>query len=75
MLGGEGKMGFNEWLYDKRVVERNIKKGLLTKEDYKRYIESLPDLSQYIDVIKIGEDKEEEELNKKEGRDKDVRER
>jgi hypothetical protein len=30
-------------LYDKRTVERNIKKGLVSRKDYEKYLKSLDD--------------------------------
>jgi len=30
--------------YDVRVVDRNIREGDLTKEEYEKYLESLPDV-------------------------------
>lgn len=30
-------------LFDKRTVERNIKKGLVTRKDYEKYIKTLDD--------------------------------
>jgi hypothetical protein len=30
-------------LYDRRVVERNIKKGLLNRKDYDKYLKTLND--------------------------------
>lgn len=33
----------NVRLFDRRVVERNIKKGLTTRKDYERYLKSLED--------------------------------
>ncbi|HVZ87251.1 MAG TPA: hypothetical protein VHG72_09790 [Polyangia bacterium] len=30
-------------LYDKRTVERNIKKGLITRKDYDKHMKSLED--------------------------------
>lgn len=30
-------------LFDRRVVERNIKKGLVTRKDQEKYLKSLPD--------------------------------
>jgi hypothetical protein len=32
-------------LYDKRTVERNIKKGLLTRKDYEKHLKTLDDVS------------------------------
>jgi len=30
-------------LFDLRTVERNIKRGLITRKDYERFLKSLPD--------------------------------
>ena len=30
-------------LYDRRTIERNIKKGLITRKDYEKYMKSLDD--------------------------------
>lgn len=30
-------------LFDLRTVERNIKRGVITRKDYERYLKSLPD--------------------------------
>ena len=32
-------------LFDLRTVERNIKRGLITRKDYERHLKSLPDAS------------------------------
>lgn len=32
-------------LFDKRTVERNIKKGLITRKDYEKFLKSLDDIS------------------------------
>jgi hypothetical protein len=32
-------------LFDKRTVERNIKKGLVSRKDYEKYVKSLDDVS------------------------------
>jgi RNA-splicing ligase RtcB len=32
-------------LYDKRTVDRNIKKGLLTRKDYEKHLKSLEDVA------------------------------
>ena len=36
-------------LFDTRVVERNIEKGLITREDYEAYLASLEDLTEKAD--------------------------
>ncbi|HXU65217.1 MAG TPA: hypothetical protein VN962_26135 [Polyangia bacterium] len=33
-------------LYDKRTVERNIKKGLVTRKDYEKYLKTLDDVTE-----------------------------
>jgi len=35
--------GIDIKLFDRRVVERNIKKGVITRKDYDRHLKSLPD--------------------------------
>ena len=32
-------------LFDLRTIERNIKRGLITRKDYERFLKSLPDVS------------------------------
>ncbi len=32
-------------LFDLRTVERNIKRGLITRKDYERFLKALPDAS------------------------------
>jgi hypothetical protein len=39
-------MAYDRFLIDKRVVERNIAKGLVDPNEYKRAVESLPDTEQ-----------------------------
>lgn len=34
---------FDERLYDRRVLDRNLKNGLVERKDYERYIKSLED--------------------------------
>jgi len=41
------------FLFDSRTVERNIKEGKIAKEDYRKFLESLPDLSDRVDTIKL----------------------
>ena len=35
----------NSRLYDRRTVERNIKKGLITRKDYEKHLKSLEDVA------------------------------
>jgi hypothetical protein len=34
----------NPRLFDRRVVERNIKKGIITRKDYEKHLKSLDDV-------------------------------
>lgn len=45
-------------LLDKRVVERNIKKGLITREEYEKSLAELPDVADQAEEIRarLGEE-------------------
>lgn len=47
----------NPRLFDRRVVERNIKKGVITRKDYEKHLKSLTDVS---DRIASAEERAEE---------------
>ena len=57
----------NEELFDSRVVKQNIKRGLITIDEYREYLDSLEDLSsettksevKYVDQASIKEDENE----------------
>jgi hypothetical protein len=34
--------------YDVRTIERNIKKGNITRKDYEKYVKSLPDTTEKV---------------------------
>lgn len=38
-------MQFQDWMFDKRVIDRNIRKGLIKRADVAKYLKSLPDAS------------------------------
>jgi hypothetical protein len=67
----------DEELFDLRTVERNIEKGLITREDYKEYLENLPDAADNIEVFEaefeegVLEDDEEEEAEEAEEADEE----
>lgn len=48
-------------LLDRRVVERNIKKGLLTREDYEKHLGSLTDVSALSEKVSATLHADEEE--------------
>jgi hypothetical protein len=35
----------NERLYDKRTIDRTIKKGLVTRKDYEKHLKALEDVA------------------------------
>jgi hypothetical protein len=38
-------------LFDVRTVERNIKRGLITRKEYERFLKSLSDLANKVTVV------------------------
>jgi hypothetical protein len=53
-------------LLDKRVVMRNIEKGVLTQADYQQHLQDLEDLTDQCEEMEVslfGNDKEEETEN------------
>lgn len=55
----------DEFLYDVRIVERNILEGKLSKKDYEKHLASLPDVEEKGEPLVIEEDEvsSEEELD------------
>jgi hypothetical protein len=43
-------------LFDLRTVERNIKRGLVTRKEYERFLKSVPDASE--NIASVGPDPE-----------------
>lgn len=39
--------------FDKRMLERNVNVGEMTKEELKKYLESLPDLAHNVETFTI----------------------
>ncbi len=35
-------------LFDLRIIERNIKRGLITRKEYERFLKSLPDAAEKV---------------------------
>jgi hypothetical protein len=42
-----------EWLFDKRVLRRNLDKGVLTWKSYKEYLKTLSDQEGEADALEI----------------------
>lgn len=51
-------MEFQYWLFDKRIVRRNIRKNLITRQDYLKYIEDLEDVADFATTMDEGENEE-----------------
>ena len=49
-----------EWLFDKRVIRRNLERGVLTWKSYKEYMKSTPNLVDEYEVIDLEAAEEEE---------------
>ncbi len=48
-------------LVDKRIVERNISKGLISKEDYRAHLASLKDLTDAVELVSIETEEDQED--------------
>jgi len=48
----------DEMLVDKRIIERNIDKGMLSREDYATYLEKLPDAAANAEYVTLDEPEE-----------------
>lgn len=42
-----------EWLFDKRVVRRNLEKGVLNLKAFKDYVKTLEDLDEEFEFIEV----------------------
>lgn len=51
----------NSLKFDKRLTEINLKKGHVTKEEMDQHLQSLPDVGQNIDLVKLG--RESQDMN------------
>lgn len=47
-----------DFLYDVRIVNRNIRDGAVSKKDYDKYIESLPDVEDKSEPLIIDDEPE-----------------
>ncbi|MBX3249649.1 MAG: hypothetical protein KF901_20905 [Myxococcales bacterium] len=50
----------SDFVLDKRILERNLKKGLLTQKDLESHIGGLPDRADHAETIRIGPAVEED---------------
>ena len=49
----------NEYLFDHRIVEKNIRKGLITRKQYEDHLKSLSDVENNAEYVSL-EDEDEE---------------
>lgn len=42
--------------YDKRLTEWHVSRGRMSKEELKKYLESLPDLAHNVEAFTLGDD-------------------
>lgn len=58
-------------LFDRRVVERNLRKGVVTREEYDQWLANLGDSTPNSEVIRatLGDDGDEAELDGDDGDD------
>ncbi len=57
----------DEQLVDRRTVERNIEKGLLTRKDYDKYLDKLKDVEDNAEPVVLEEEEEAAEGAEEEG--------
>lgn len=51
----------SDLMYDRRIVERNVTKGLLSDADYEAYLAGLADCEQNAERVIIGEEESDVE--------------
>lgn len=45
--------------FDKRTIEKNLREGIVSAEEWKKFLRSLPDVSENVDFVIIEEGKGE----------------
>ena len=53
--------------FDKRTIERNLKEGIITVEEWENFLRALPDVSDNVDFV-MSEEGQTEETTKEKGR-------
>lgn len=53
--------GLGDKTLDKRIIERNIQKGVVTKEDYERHLAALPDKEGSFERVEVEAEEQPEE--------------
>ena len=50
----------NEYLFDHRIVEKNIRKGLITRKQYEDHLKSLSDAEGNAEYVSLEDEVEDE---------------
>lgn len=50
----------NEYLFDHRIVEKNIRKGLITRKQYEDHLKSLSDAESNAEYVSLEDENEGE---------------
>lgn len=45
--------------FDKRTIEKNLREGVVSAEEWKKFLRSLPDVSDNVDFVTIEEERGE----------------
>ena len=53
----------SEHLYDKRLVERHLDRGVVSRDEYEAHIAGLSDCSENVDVVLLGDEGAESEAD------------
>ncbi|MCZ7680841.1 MAG: hypothetical protein M5U28_19515 [Sandaracinaceae bacterium] len=53
-------MSYPEFLIDKRVVQRNIAKGIVDAKEYEKALAKLPDVQDNVEVAPLEDDESED---------------
>ena len=51
----------DQFLFDKRLVEKNIRRGLVTRKQYNAHLKTLSDVGDNLEHLELEEDSEEAE--------------
>jgi len=51
----------DQFLFDKRLVEKNIRRGLVTRKEYNAYLKSIEDSTENLEHLELEEESEEGE--------------
>jgi hypothetical protein len=48
-------------IWDRRTLERNVRKGVMTRKDVEKYLKSLPDAAEKVAEVEIDDEDEDED--------------